>query len=127
MKKAIFEPSDTKRVDKPWGHEIIWAKTDRYVGKILHVNRGESLSLQYHKVKEETLYLFAGSVKLTLEYEGESQTCTMRVGEAFHVFPGLIHRMEALEDSDIAEVSTPELDDVVRLEDKYGRKGTSEA
>ncbi|MHB0971496.1 MAG: cupin domain-containing protein [Thermoanaerobaculia bacterium] len=127
MKSTVFEPSPTTRVDKPWGHEIIWAKTERYVGKILHVNRGESLSLQYHKVKEETLYLLEGSVKLTLEYEGERQTCTMRVGEAFHIPPGLVHRMEALEDSDIAEVSTPELDDVVRLEDRYGREGTSRA
>ena len=114
-----------RRVDKPWGHELIWAETDRYVGKILHINRGESLSLQYHEIKDETLYVVNGELKLTLEYEGDRRQVALRSGQAFHIPPRLIHRMEAVEDTDVAEVSTPELDDVVRLEDRYGRAGTT--
>src|SRR5947208_713590 len=114
-----------KRVPKPWGHELIFAKTSRYVGKILHVNRGESLSLQYHEIKEETLFVVSGVLALTIEFEGERREMTLRAGEAFHIPPRMIHRMEALEDTDLAEVSTPELDDVVRLEDRYGRSGTN--
>lgn len=89
------------------------------------MKKGEALSLQYHERKEETLYLLSGSVRLTLELDGERRTFTMQIGEAFHIPPRLIHRLEALADSDIAEVSTTELDDVVRLEDQYGREGTS--
>ena len=122
---APFEILDIKRVDKPWGHELIFAKTARYVGKILHINRGESLSLQYHEIKEETLYVVAGELKLTIEYDGERREMSLRRGEAFHIPPRMIHRMEAIEDTDVAEVSTPELDDVVRLEDRYGRTGTN--
>lgn len=121
----LFRQSDIRRVPKPWGHELIFARTSRYVGKILHINRGECLSLQYHEMKEETLYVFRGQMKLTLEYDGDRRELVLSAGEAFHVPPRLIHRMEALEDTDLAEVSTPELDDVVRLEDRYGRAGTS--
>ena len=113
------------RVDKPWGHEIWWAWTDEYVGKILHVNKGESLSLQYHEMKDETLFVVSGELRLTLEWNGERREQALRAGEAFHIPPRMIHRMEAVVDTDVAEVSTTELDDVVRLEDRYGRQGTS--
>ena len=116
-----------KTVPKPWGYELIFAHTDRYVGKILHINRGESLSLQYHEIKEETLYVVEGELLLTVEQNGKRRELTLRKGEAFHIPPLMIHRMEALADTDVAEVSTPELDDVVRLEDRYGRTGTTEA
>src|SRR5436190_17067327 len=114
-----------RRVEKPWGYELWWARTDRYVGKILHINRGESLSLQYHNVKDETLYVVRGELKLTVESDGDRRVVPLREGEAFHIPPHMIHRMEAVEDTDVAEVSTPELDDVVRLDDRYGRTGTS--
>ena len=118
-----------KRVEKPWGYELWWARTDRYVGKILHVTRGESLSLQYHNVKDETIMLQSG--KLLFETrptgaEGELRKVEMKPGDVFHITPGTLHRMTAIEDCDIVEVSTPELDDVVRLEDRYGRAGTSQ-
>src|SRR5437763_7802984 len=120
-----FANLPVKRVPKPWGYELIFAKTERYVGKILHINRGESLSLQYHEMKEETLYVVGGELKLTIEVDGDRRLVTLREGEAFHIPPRMIHRMEAVRDTDVAEVSTPELDDVVRLEDRYGREGTS--
>ena len=91
----------------------------------MHINRGESLSLQYHEMKEETLFVVRGELKLTVEVNGDRRELPLRSGEAFHIPPRMIHRMEAIEDTDIAEVSTPELDDVVRLEDRYGRAGTS--
>jgi len=125
MHERLFQHLPVKRVPKPWGYELIFAKTGRYVGKILHIDRGESLSLQYHEVKEETLFVVSGELKLTLEYEGDRREVMLREGEAFHIPPRLIHRMEAIRDTDIAEVSTPELDDVVRLEDRYGRVGTT--
>ena len=125
MSEDLFLQRDPKRVPKPWGYELIFAKTSRYAGKMLHINRGESLSLQYHEMKEETLFVVAGELKLTIEHDGDRREVSLRAGQAFHVPPRLIHRMEALEDTDIAEVSTPELDDVVRLEDRYGRAGTS--
>lgn len=118
---SVFEPVDIRRIDKPWGYELIWARSERYVGKILHVDRGETLSLQYHETKEETLYLIRGLVRLTLRSDRDERIIEMHQGEAFHIPPRLIHRIEALEDSDLAEVSTTELDDVVRLEDRYGR------
>jgi mannose-6-phosphate isomerase-like protein (cupin superfamily) len=121
-----FEPTEVKRVPKPWGYELIFAKNERYAGKILHVNRGEALSLQYHEVKEETLYVLRGELELTIEWDGDRRVIALRAGEAFHVPPMLIHRMMAIEDTDVAEVSSPELDDVVRLEDRYGRQGTKE-
>lgn len=120
-----FDPREIKRVDKPWGYELIFARTGRYVGKILHIARGECLSLQYHEMKDETLYVVAGELKLTVEQDGERHVLTLRRGEAFHIPPRMVHRMEAIEDSDVAEVSTPELDDVVRLDDRYGRTGTN--
>lgn len=112
------------RVDKPWGHELIWAKTDRYVGKILHVRAGEALSLQYHRVKDETIMLVSGRMTFVYFSEGEPpHTRELAAHEPFHIPPGTRHRMIAIEDCDIVEVSTPELDDVVRLEDRYGRSG----
>ena len=114
--------SDMKRVDKPWGYEIHWAKTDRYVGKIIHVNAGHALSLQYHNIKDETILLYSGRLLFEIQ-EGESLVKReMKPGEFVHITPKTIHRMTAIEDSDIFEVSTPELHDVVRLEDRYGRE-----
>ena len=122
-----FDHKAVQRVPKPWGYELIYAKTSRYVGKILHINRGESLSLQYHEMKEETLYVVSGELLLTIGWEGERRDTRLRAGEAFHIPPHMIHRMEGITDVDIAEVSTPELDDVIRLEDRYGRVGTTKA
>lgn len=121
MSEEHFTPRDVVHVPKPWGHELIWGRTERYVGKVLHVNRGESLSKQYHNVKDETLYLISGKIRLKLQWQDEERTVTMEVGDSYHIPPRLIHQIEALEDSDIVEVSTPELEDVVRLEDRYGR------
>ncbi|MSP61091.1 MAG: cupin domain-containing protein [Myxococcales bacterium] len=114
-----------RRVEKPWGHELIWAHTERYVGKILHIKTGHSLSLQYHLQKDETIFLQSG--KMLFEHYGDGeqpQRTELRPGDAFHITPGLRHRMTAIEDCDVLEASTPELDDVVRLEDRYGREGT---
>lgn len=124
---SALEKKVVRRIEKPWGHELIFGHTDQYVGKILHVKKGHSLSLQYHNEKEETLYCSSGRVALHVEFDGESREIDFLPGDAFHVPPRLIHRIEALEDSDIFEVSSPQLDDVVRLDDRYGRKGTSEA
>ena len=112
-------------VDKPWGHELIWAKTDRYVGKILHVKAGEALSLQYHRVKDETIMVLSGRLQFEFFAEGDPPIVReLGPGEPFHVEPGVRHRMTAIEDTDVLEVSTTELDDVVRLEDRYGRSFT---
>ena len=112
----------TKIVEKPWGHELIWAKTDRYVGKILHIKAGEALSLQYHRVKDETIMVLSGRMRFEHFAEGEEPRSTeLGPREPFHVTPGMRHRMIAIEDTDVLEVSTTELDDVVRLEDRYGR------
>ena len=116
-----------RRVDKPWGHELIWAHTSRYVGKLLHVKAGERLSRQYHRVKEETLFLQSGEMVLELGPADALERRTLKPGESFHLVPGTIHRMIAVTDVDLFEVSTPELDDVVRLEDSYGREGSSKA
>jgi mannose-6-phosphate isomerase len=111
-----------RRVEKPWGYELIFAHTDRYVGKILHVNAGQALSLQYHEIKDETLYLSQGEIELVVEEDGSLVTITLRGGDSYHITPGTRHRMVAGADGcEIIEVSTPELDDVVRLEDRYGR------
>ena len=115
---------DIPRVEKPWGYELHWAKTDRYVGKLIHVTKGHALSLQYHNVKDETIYLHSGRLLFELEQGGQMQQREMQPGERVHITPKTVHRMTALEDSDIFEVSTPELHDVVRLEDRYGREGT---
>lgn len=109
------------RLEKPWGYELIWAHTDRYVGKILHIHKGESLSYQYHEVKDETIHLLRGVMELEVEGEAGRKSLTLRPGDCFHITPGMKHRMIALEECDVLEVSTPELDDVVRLEDRYGR------
>jgi mannose-6-phosphate isomerase len=121
--------SETKRVEKPWGYELWWARTERYVGKILHVRKGESLSLQYHRVKDETILVHSGRLLFETRPAGEDgdlQRIELAPGDSFHITPGTRHRMTGLEDTDIIEVSTPELDDVVRLEDRYGRTGTSQ-
>jgi mannose-6-phosphate isomerase-like protein (cupin superfamily) len=112
------------KVPKPWGYELHWAKTDRYVGKILHVNAGHALSLQYHNRKDETIYLYSGRMLFEIEEDGRLVTREMGPGDSAHVRPRTVHRMTAIEDCDVFEVSTPELDDVVRLEDRYGREGT---
>lgn len=115
------------RVEKPWGHELIWAKTADYVGKILHINRGHKLSLQFHKIKEETIIMQSGRMLLLIEDEaGRMQEVTLAPGEGHHIAVGRKHRMIALEDCDVVEVSTPHLDDVVRLEDGYGRAPQAE-
>ena len=121
----LFELHDIKHVPKPWGYELIFARTDRYVGKILHINQGQTLSLQYHEIKEETIFVVNGELRLTVEFDGDRRVIPLRKGEAFHIPPRLIHRMEAVVDTDVAEVSTQELNDVIRLEDRYGRRGTS--
>jgi mannose-6-phosphate isomerase len=117
--------SETARVNKPWGYELHWAKTDRYVGKVIHITKGHALSLQYHTVKDETIYLWSGKLLFEIDVDGTLVSREMLPGEAVHVTPRTVHRMTALEDSDVFEVSTPELQDVVRLEDRYGREGTS--
>ncbi|HEX2692443.1 MAG TPA: cupin domain-containing protein [Gemmatimonadaceae bacterium] len=117
---------DIVRVPKPWGHEIIWAKSDRYVGKILHINAGQELSVQYHNKKDETIYLLTGEMAYRVQgSNGELEDVELKPGESFRNTPGVIHQMVALTDCDVLEVSTPELDDVVRLSDKYGREGTT--
>jgi len=110
-------PEQPKIVSKPWGQEIWYAHTDRYAGKILEVTRGHILSLQKHRIKHETLYLLSGRMRFTRE----DDVFEWEPGTAVEIPPETVHRMEALEDSVILEVSTPELDDVVRLEDRYGR------
>jgi quercetin dioxygenase-like cupin family protein len=114
-----------KRVPKPWGHEIIWAHTDRYVGKVLHINAGHALSVQYHNHKDETVYLLKGEMKYWVKMGEQLEDVRLREGDAFRITPGTVHYMEAITDCDILEASTPELDDVVRLQDRYGRQGTS--
>lgn len=114
------------RVSKPWGHETIWAQSDRYVGKILHINAGQELSVQYHNRKDETVYLLSGEISYRVQSTGDVlDDVQLKVGESFRITPGTVHQMVALTDCDVLEVSTPELDDVVRLSDKYGREGTS--
>jgi mannose-6-phosphate isomerase len=114
------------KVSKPWGHETIWALTDRYVGKILHINAGHELSVQYHNVKDETVYLLAGQIVYRVKSDaGLLEDVNLTLGESFRITPGTVHQMVALTDCEVLEVSTPELDDVVRLSDKYGREGTS--
>jgi mannose-6-phosphate isomerase len=120
---------DTRRVDKPWGYELIWALTDVYCGKVLFVKQGESLSLQFHREKDESWLIQSGRAKIELGAVGESvlKEEVVGPGAAFHYTPGTVHRITAVEDTTILEVSTPHIDDVVRLEDSYGRAGTSAA
>jgi mannose-6-phosphate isomerase len=118
---------EVRRVDKPWGYELIWALTDTYCGKVLFVRAGHALSLQFHREKDESWLVQSGRAKLELGDAGQAALAEEVVGPgfAFHYRPGTVHRVTALEDTTIIEVSTPQLDDVVRLEDAYGREGTS--
>jgi mannose-6-phosphate isomerase len=117
-----------ERVDKPWGHELRWAVTDRYIGKLIHVKKGHQLSLQYHVQKDETIFIVSGLLDLVLEdAAGELNVHRMTPGMTARVRPGRRHRFIGVEDTDLFEVSSPEVDDVVRLEDSYGRAGSSTA
>ena len=119
-------PAGAARVEKPWGYELRWAMTDRYLGKLIHVNKGHSLSLQYHERKDETIFIASGVLDLVLENpSGDLETHRMTEGMSARVHPGRRHRFVAVEETDLFEVSSPEVDDVVRLEDNYGREGTS--
>jgi mannose-6-phosphate isomerase-like protein (cupin superfamily) len=111
-----------KRVEKPWGHEVWWAHTDQYAAKVLVVNVGHALSLQYHREKDETSYLLSGMLRLTQGTSREEVVeREIHPGQAWRNEPGVVHAIEALEDSVVLEVSTPQLDDLVRLQDRYGR------
>jgi mannose-6-phosphate isomerase-like protein (cupin superfamily) len=115
-----------RRVEKPWGWELVWAETEAYVGKLLFVRAGQALSLQYHEVKDESWLVQEGRASLELgEVGGELEAIEIGPGDAFRYRPGTVHRVTAIEDTLVVEVSTPHLDDVVRLEDRYGREGTS--
>jgi mannose-6-phosphate isomerase-like protein (cupin superfamily) len=118
---------DIRKVEKPWGYELIWAVTDAYAGKVIFVKAGHSLSLQFHREKDEAWLIQSGRAKIELGEPGETMLREEVVGPgaAFHYPPGTVHRITAIEDTTFVEVSTPHLDDVVRLEDKYGREGTS--
>lgn len=111
-------PHLSQIIPKPWGHELIWANTEKYVGKILHVNKDCSLSLQYHNQKDETIHVLKGSIWLEI-YDTHYY---LKSGQGFRIYPGSTHRITAIEDSDVLEASTPHLDDVVRLQDNYNRK-----
>ena len=121
------EQTVPRRIEKPWGYEIWWAATDQYVGKILHVNAGQALSVQYHNMKDETVHLLSGEMIYWVKLPGseELQDMKLRAGESFRITPGTIHYIEAVTDIDVLEASTPHLDDVVRIKDRYGREGTS--
>ena len=109
------------RVEKPWGYELIWARTDRYVGKILHIERGHVLSLQYHKAKDETIHVLSGEIIFRVGSAEKLAEHRMKAGQSYHITAGTVHQMEAVVPSDLLEASTPEIDDVVRLKDRYGR------
>ena len=122
------QEAGTGRIDKPWGYELRWAITDRYLGKLIHVDAGHALSLQYHVQKDETIFVSGGVLDLVLEDDaGELRTHRLTPGMSARVRPGRRHRFVAVEDVDLFEVSSPEIDDVVRLEDRYGREGTTKA
>lgn len=126
LDKFAIEP---EKVEKPWGHELIWASTEHYVGKTLFINAGESLSLQFHKIKDEAWYVLSGRAEVELGAPGQGILNSEIVGPgaAFHFPPGTVHRVTAVNNTTILEVSSPHPDDIVRLEDRYGREGTSEA
>ena len=109
------------RIDKPWGYELVWARTDRYVGKILHVKAGHVLSLQYHNRKDETMHVLSGELILRTQPGDTLVARPFKAGESVHIPPTLVHQIEAVVDTDVLEASTPELDDLVRLQDRYGR------
>ncbi len=112
------------RIDKPWGYELVWARTERYVGKILHIVAGEALSLQYHRQKDETMHILTGTLELEVgDDEQALEHLVLQPGDSIHMWPGRRHRLTARTDCAVLEVSTPELDDVVRLDDRYGRVG----
>ena len=110
-----------QRVEKPCGYELIWAKTDRYVGKILHIDPGHLMSLQYREQKDETTYVLKGKIIFRVQRASEFTELRMCKGKHYHVTPQTVNQMEAIVSSDLLEVSTPELDDIVRIEDRYGR------
>ena len=116
---------DVRFVQKPWGHETIWAHTEHYVGKVLHVKAGHALSLQYHNVKDETIHLLRGEMIYRVKQGETLVELPFKAGQSYRNTPGTVHQMEAVTDCDILESSTPHLDDVVRLTDRYGREGTS--
>ena len=109
------------RIAKPWGYEVIWARTDRYVGKILHIEPGHVLSLQYHNAKDESIYVLSGEIILRLQQGDTLIERSLGPGEAFHIHAKLVNQFEAVTTSDLLEASTPEIDDVIRLKDRYGR------
>lgn len=109
-------------VTKPWGYELVWARTDRYVGKILHIEAGQVLSLQYHEKKDETIHVLSGEIVFRVQAGEELTERRMVAGESYHIAPPTIHQMEAVTTADLLEVSTPEVEDVVRLKDRYGRR-----
>jgi mannose-6-phosphate isomerase-like protein (cupin superfamily) len=115
-----------KRVDKPWGYELRFIRTDRYAGKVLFIRAGRQLSLQYHEVKDEAFLVHEGTLELVLGRGGEQRVEKLGPGESRHLAPGTIHRFRAVTDCTLFEVSTPELTDVVRLEDDFGREGTTD-
>lgn len=126
MTASMTPDGGARRVEKPWGHELIWAHTDRYVGKILVIETGHRLSLQKHEIKDESILVLSGRLRLHLEDdEGVIQAQELGPGDHRHVATGRIHRYEAIERCELVEVSTPELGDVVRLEDDFGREGTN--
>ena len=112
-------------VQKPWGHETIWAHTELYVGKVLHIKAGHALSLQYHILKDETIHLLSGRMIYRVKQGDTLVDLPLEAGQSFRNTPGTVHQMEAVTDCDVLEASTPHLDDVVRLTDRYGREGTS--
>ena len=116
---------EVRTVPKPWGSETIWAVTDQYVGKVLHIKAGQALSLQYHNQKDETIHLLSGEMIYRVKIDGELRDVTLKAGESYRNEPGTVHQMEAVTDCEVLEASTPHLDDVVRLSDRYGREGTS--
>ncbi len=116
---------DVTVVQKPWGHERIWASSERYVGKVLHIAAGQELSVQYHHRKDETVHLLSGELIYRVKLDAELEDVKLNTGESFRICPGTVHQMIAVTDCDVLEVSTPEKDDIVRISDKYGREGTT--
>ncbi len=114
------------RIDKPWGYELRFVRTDRYAGKILFIKAGSQLSLQYHEKKDEAFFVQSGVLDLVLGRGTEQRVVRMRPGDSRHIVPGTVHRFRAVDDTLLFEVSTPELEDVVRLEDDYGRQGVKD-
>jgi mannose-6-phosphate isomerase len=126
VEEQVAGRADIKRVDKPWGYELRFAQTDRYAGKVLFIKAGSQLSLQYHETKDEAFLVEDGQLELVLGSGDDQQVVTLGPEEAWHVTPNTVHRFRAVSDCRLFEVSTPELDDVVRIEDDFGREGTSD-